>query len=163
EGLWQHATGDTSLIFNLCLQSAQQTDVLSMEYSSTGVGQSMPRAQSTPEGSSTLQSIDNNAVRDRAKAIFEGDLCNMQMSTLLQSISMSKMTGRLQVISEAKSAAVYFQEGVPVHAQSPENTGDAAMLELMIFEVGQFHFVADSTTNERTVKKRLDSLLMEGV
>ena len=41
--------------------------------------------------------------------------------------------------------------------------GDSAFLELITWQVGEFRFWPDETTLDRTINKRLDGMLMEGV
>lgn len=96
-------------------------------------------------------------------ATLEGDLQNLPIPNLFQSISMSKMTGRLAVKSTKSGAEIFFEEGAPVHAFAAEAQGDMAILETLTWEEGKFRFFKNDRTLERTVKKRLDSLLMEGI
>jgi GGDEF domain-containing protein len=98
-----------------------------------------------------------------AAAALEGDLQNLPMPNLLQSITFSKMTGRLAVKSSKGGGEYYFEEGVPVHAVAADAQGDLALLESLTWEEGKFRFLEGERTIERTVKKRLDSLLMEGI
>lgn len=96
-------------------------------------------------------------------ATLEGDLQNMPVPNLFQSVAMSKMTGRLAVKSSKSGGEIFFEEGVPVHAFAAEMQGDLAILESLTWEEGKFRFFKNERTLERTVKKRLDSLLMEGI
>src|SRR5262249_27887456 len=101
--------------------------------------------------------------RPGAKATLEGDLKNLQVPNLLQSINLAKMTGKLDVRSKSENADVYFQDGVPTHASVKDTTGDAALIELITWRNGEFRFWPDEKTHDRTVTRRLDSMLMEGV
>jgi GGDEF domain-containing protein len=85
------------------------------------------------------------------------------MPNLLQSINLAKMTGKLDVRSRVENAEVFFQEGIPVHASLKDTVGDAALVELITWTSGEFRFWADERTVERSVNKRLDAMLMEGV
>lgn len=96
-------------------------------------------------------------------AALEGDLQNLPLPNLLQSISMTKMTGRLAVKSSKGGGEFYFEEGIPVHAIAADAQGDLAVLESLTWEEGKFRFLEGERTIERTVKKRLESLLMEGI
>src|SRR5262249_48959847 len=60
-------------------------------------------------------------------------------------------------------AEVYFDDGAPVHARALDVTGEFALMELVTWEEGQFDFYPEDKTVERTISKRLDALLMEGV
>ena len=96
-------------------------------------------------------------------AALEGDLQNMPIPNLLQSIALSKMTGRLAVKSSKGGGELFFDQGNPVHAVAADAQGDLAILESLTWEEGKFRFFEREQTIERTVKKRLDSLLMEGI
>jgi GGDEF domain-containing protein len=103
-----------------------------------------------------------NTTRMRSKAILEGDLQNMQMPTVLQSIGMSKGTGRLEVESNDENATVYFDDGTPIHCVLGSLEGQAALIELVGWEEGEFHFFTEPKFETVTIKKRLDMMLMEG-
>ena len=158
EVVFQYATGDVNLIHNLVLQtSTESSDLNATSYISATTNEQAPKV------TQTLTSLEVGVIKDKAKAILEGDLANMQIPTLLQSINMSKMTGRLQIEHKTNMAAIFFADGLPVHAVSPETKGDTAIIEIITWEDGQFHFIPNELTEERTVNRRLDALLMEGV
>lgn len=158
EVVFQHSTGDVNLIHNLVLQTSPHgNDLNSSSYVSATANESAPKVTQTFTG------IELSVMKDKSKSILEGELANMQIPTLLQSINMSKMTGRLQIEHKASMAAIFFADGLPVHAVSPETKGDTAITEIITWEEGQFHFIPNELTEERTVNRRLDALLMEGV
>ena len=105
----------------------------------------------------------SQAVQDQGAAALEGDLQNLPIPNLLQSIAMTKMTGRLAVKSSKGGGEFYFEEGAPVYAVAADAQGDLAILESLTWEEGKFRFFERERTVERNVKKRLDSLLMEGI
>jgi GGDEF domain-containing protein len=94
---------------------------------------------------------------------FEGGLQHIQVSTLLQSISMSQLTGKLEVIGEESVGKAYFEKGAPVHAATGGNTGDSAISELVAWTKGSFRFIVEDTTLMRSVNNRLDATIMEGI
>lgn len=98
----------------------------------------------------------------KARPMLEGDLTNLQMPTLLQSINMGKMTGRLDLQSGGELAVIYFKEGVPVHCQLRNSEGENAIIEAIGWDEGEFKFFMESPHHRETIKKRLDHLLMEG-
>ncbi len=110
----------------------------------------LPQATVADEGSSFM-------------ATLEGDLRNLQIPNLLQSIGMGEMTGRLQVRGRADTAMVFFVKGQPVHCRMKGAEGDAALIQLIGWEEGQFCFYPEPKIETRTIKKRLDMLIMEGV
>ncbi len=172
--LWTYATGDLQLILNLVLGESSGGQLQDKAHQAGAYvsaikppeanKESQQNDYSQPHSTPTWQ-LDP-ALTDsttRARAILSGDLRNMQVPNLLQSVVLSKMTGRLGVVSEQGSSDLYFESGVPIHAQIGTTMGDLAIIELLMWEDGQFQFYPDERTSHRTVNKRLDSLLMEGV
>jgi GGDEF domain-containing protein len=92
----------------------------------------------------------------------EGDLKNIQVPGVMQSISLSKMTGRLDVKTGHESCEVYFQEGIPLHCALNNTTGDSALIELVTWQQGEFRFWPDEKSFDRTINKRLETIVMEG-
>lgn len=172
--LWDYATGDVQLVLNLALAESTGGQLQDSAQDGTYVSTIKPKdgadagrsggIYSAPSGAQAA-TVDRTQTESgkRAKAILEGDLKNMQVPNLLQSIVISQMTGRLGVQSAQGSADVYFEEGTPTHAQVGATQGDMALIELLMWSDGEFHFYPSENTSHRTVNKRLDGLLMEGV
>ncbi len=93
----------------------------------------------------------------------EGDLRKLPMPNLLQTISMSKLTGSLQIKSSAATAEVFFNDGEVVHCLSGDNQGESAFVELIGWEAGKFWFYPAPKTEIRTINRRLDLLIMQGI
>ncbi|MBX9671730.1 MAG: DUF4388 domain-containing protein [Candidatus Obscuribacterales bacterium] len=183
--LWRHPCRDISLICNFILQAGggdQLQDI--MQSSSALYGSSSEQAGSTgaynpvatTSGLSPTRMVTPGAPpaqdpaniifeppRLGAKATLEGDLNKLQVPNLLQSINLAKMTGRLDIKTKVDSCQVFFQEGIPLHCNVKENNGDSALTELITWTAGEFRFWPDEKTQDRTVNKRLDAILMEGV
>lgn len=98
----------------------------------------------------------------RSKPTLEGDLENLELSNLLQTIAMGKKTGRLDIEGSQDPAVIYFAEGAPIHCSMRGAEGDAAMVELVGWSKGEFRFYQEPRIDQHTVKRRLDQLLMEG-
>ncbi len=180
--LWKHPCRDLSLICNLLASSAggdQLQDVIpsSALYGSAGEsantgaynpvattsGLSPTRTASSVGQPESTATILFEPPKPGAKATLEGDLNKLQVPNLLQSINLAKMTGRLDIKTKADSCQVYFQEGIPLHCKLKENVGDHALCELITWLQGEFRFWPDEKTQERSINKRLDAVLMEGV
>jgi GGDEF domain-containing protein len=93
----------------------------------------------------------------------EGSLERLQVATLLQALSMSQVTGKLEIIGDESVGRLYFMDGVPVHATTDANLGDSAICELVAWRNGMFRFLIDDTTPMRSVQNRLDANVMEGI
>lgn len=154
EPLWRHGSNDTALIHSLIYQMVPDEMLAAPTQASAPV----------PDGRATLTGMSAVSVlADASKASLQGRLENMQIATLVQSIQMSKMNGRLQLHDKGEIAQIFFTEGNPVHATTPEASGDSAVVEVMAWEVGDFLFFPDETTAEKSVKRRLDGMIMEGI
>ncbi|HEY9713342.1 MAG TPA: DUF4388 domain-containing protein, partial [Chroococcales cyanobacterium] len=166
--VWNYQSRDLSLICNLIVTASgtdQLEDVIPTS-ALTGMGgqESMTSGPTkATSGSGTGSGIVFEPPRPGVKATLEGDLKNLQVPNLLQSINLAKMTGRLDVRNRSESAEVYFQEGIPLHCALKEVKGDAALIELITWSLGEFRFWPDEKSADRTINKRLDSMLMEGV
>lgn len=167
--LWQHRTVDTGLIHNLIL--AESTGDISATTNSGGLsgdfGSSITLGPSAEEpdaykGSTrTFKSAKDS--ENEQEAVLQGDIAKVQLPTVLQSIQMGQMTGRLAVRSEGRGVDVYFDEGEPVHASDGVDTGQDVILEMISLNVGKFRFIPDERTVERSINRRLDGLIMEAV
>lgn len=131
-------------------EALKASQVTTSNYDQQSISASQER-QSTTSGMSKLQ-----------RPTLEGELENLSVPNLLQSIAMGKMTGRLEVASNTDVANVHFFEGSPLHCSMRGVEGDAAIIELVGWSSGAFRFYPEPKTRVETVKKRLDWLLMEG-
>ncbi len=170
--LWTYQTGDLQLVVNLVLAESAGGQLQDHMQQGSYAAAPKPPASGAPEpGAAYAQTVGAPAAaaagqtvsQQKAKAILEGDLTNMQLPNLLQSVVMSKMTGRLGIQNSQGQADVFFEDGVPLHAQVGTSQGDQGVVELITWEEGQFHFYPGERTTHRSVGKRLDLLLMEGV
>lgn len=176
EKLWEYNTGDINLVHSLALQACPEAASpadLDLSYAAAKpltknetapVGTASSPTGAAPAKHTTSETLKlETTTRERSKAILEGELENMQVPTLLQSINMSKMTGRLNITHDASACNIYFHDGAPQHADSPENKGDAAIVEILTWEQGQFRFYPNEKCDEKTIKRRLDGMIMEGI
>lgn len=158
--LWRHASNDTALIHSLIYQMVPDE----MLAAPTPTPPATPDGRPAVNGRATLTGLSAvNSLGDTSKASLQGRLENMQIATLVQSIQMSKMNGRLQLHDKGEIAQIFFVEGNPVHATTPEANGDSAVVEVMAWEAGDFLFFPDEMTADKSVRRRLDGMIMEGI
>ncbi|MBX9687820.1 MAG: DUF4388 domain-containing protein, partial [Candidatus Obscuribacterales bacterium] len=150
EPIWRHPCRDVALIHSLIFQA---------------VPDEMISAISKPAENSSIQAAAASLAPppDSTKATLQGRLENMQMANLIQSIQMSKMSGRLYLFDQGSSSQIFFLDGQPVHATNLESSGDNAVIEIMTWEQGEFRFFPEESSPEHTVKRRVESMIMEGV
>jgi hypothetical protein len=149
EPLWRHTSRDMGLIQSLIFQCVPDDSPLAASGQNAAVVSSTRNAVLLPP--------------DSSKVTLQGRLENMQIATLVQSIQMSQMSGRLQIFDQGETAQIYFLEGNPVHAVNSEATGDPAVVEIMTWEQGEFRFFPDENSEEHTVTRRMDGMIMEGI
>jgi len=170
--IWRYASGDPVLIHSLVMAECTG-EVSAVSDNSIGGGAISKFVANTPSSYSTsllgLQATSGtrypvvSASKSSRDATMEGDLTDMSVPNLLQSITMSKMTGRLFVDTGQAASELYFQDGNLVHALAVDVVGDQALMELVTWEKGKFYFYRDEKTEQRTIQRRLDAVLMEGI
>jgi len=171
---WTYTTGDVALVLNLVLSESTENITEGMDQSLL-LGDNADRNTGLTSSYSTslmgLQSLTSTssklpvfqASRALRPASMEGTLEDMPIPNLLQSISMGKNTGKLTVTNEETGAELYFVEGELTHAQVLNLKGDLAIMELVTWDQGRFFFYRDERTEQKTVARRVDAILMESV
>ena len=94
----------------------------------------------------------------------EGDLLDLTLPSLLQALTRERSSAvlRLQRGNEdggAEQGAVYFYEGVLIHALANSAVGDDAMYELLGWSGGRFRLVRDPDLQPRTITPGLANLI----
>jgi hypothetical protein len=102
----------------------------------------------------------------------EGNLGEIDLTDLLQSIAMCKMTGCMRVTNDDAAASLFMDKGTPTHAyvvsakaitaMGAEIEGSDALLEMLLMNEGVFQFHPQQVTSERSVPKPLQMYLLEG-
>ena len=109
----------------------------------------------------TSASVEDNAPKAR-KGTLQGNLKNIQIGNLCQSINMNQMTGRLEIVAPHNKAAVFFVDGNPIHAALRGAEGTEAMIQLQAWTDGEFTFYDENVNVTRSIQRGLIGLLMEG-
>ena len=91
----------------------------------------------------------------------EGDLIDLTLPSLLQVMSRECSTAILQVQRGVDHGAMYFAEGVLVHAVAGPVTGDEAACELLGWPDGRFRLARDAEPHPRTITDRLARLVID--
>lgn len=114
---------------------------------------------------SPTASQDNDrpyAAPERPPGTLEGSLKELPVPTLLQSVASSQRTGKLEVIAEQLVGEVYFEAGRATHAATPNAYGDAAIEEMVTWDVGTYLFTPELRTDMRSVQRPLEGTIAEG-
>jgi len=91
----------------------------------------------------------------------EGDLVDLTLPSLLQVMSRECSTAILRLQRGVDQGAMYFAEGVLVHAVSGPVTGDEAACELLGWPDGRFRLARDAEPQPRTITDRLARLVID--
>jgi hypothetical protein len=104
----------------------------------------------------------NSPVGNQQQVSLEGDLEKLNLPAVLQSLTLSKTTGRLGIASVFGGADFFIVDGNLVHATTGETSGDHAVLEVLLWTSGKFKFFEQEKCTESSLTKRLETLLLEG-
>lgn len=173
--VWTYQTGDVALVLNLVLSESTEnmsygTDQQSLfgqsETRNTGLSGSYSTSLLGLQSlTSTSQKVPVFQANEKVSSVasMEGSLADWPIPTLLQSINMGKRSGKLTVISDQSMAELFFVDGELLHATALNQQGELAIMELVTWEQGKFYFYNDESTELKTIKRRLDAILMESV
>ncbi len=97
-------------------------------------------------------------------AELEGSIQEFTLSDVVQFLSGSKKTGRLQMHARdtGREGGIAFVDGSVVHAAVDDLVGEEAFFELMVWNEGQFTFEPDVPSEKNTVRQSSTNLLLEG-
>ena len=96
---------------------------------------------------------------------FAGDLNFLNMGELLQLLGTSGATGVLRITSKYASdpGVVYIEKGNPIDATNGSRSELDAIYALFGWTDGQFEFVLDSVTREKTITKSRMEIILDGL
>ncbi len=155
---WVYETPDVALIHNMLL-CAFADEVLAPEAHSS-YAYSKPVQAATEPPSRPVWIKPDDAPSENIP-ILRGTVQKLQMDVLLQSLVSSSFTGKIQAKFHALEGTIFFDEGSPVHCQLGREEGSEAMIELLTWKVGDFEVFEEEALGKRTIKKRMQALLME--
>ncbi|MBU6455075.1 MAG: DUF4388 domain-containing protein [Cyanobacteria bacterium REEB67] len=93
----------------------------------------------------------------------EGNIEQSPLNTVMTSIGMQQMTGKLEIMGDAAVGHVYFENGIPKDAQTSGSRGDDAIKELVTWRHGTFVFKPGVRTEMSSVQKSLQTSVQEGI
>ncbi len=90
-----------------------------------------------------------------------GNLEQMGMAEVIQTLGMSRKTGGLKIINQSRVGKMYFENGEIIRATLGDFKDEEAVYRILIWNEGYFEFDSKDTA-EHTMTKSHNSLLMEG-
>jgi tetratricopeptide (TPR) repeat protein len=178
--IWNHTTGNLDLVLNLLNSEVHGVREAAQESAATPASSlnvedkpNSERPTAAPYAMKLSSSVkEHRDSPELRNLVLGGNLGEVELPSILQSIRMCKMTGRLDCFQGLSQIEVFFDDGLPTHAiargalpanESTTIVGDQVLLDLLTWETGTFHFNPVWTSTERTVKRRLEGLLLEGL
>ncbi|HEY9684543.1 MAG TPA: DUF4388 domain-containing protein [Oculatellaceae cyanobacterium] len=179
--LWAYITSDVLLIYNL-ISSA----MTSVEQKSAGWSQKKQNvdykdlymlptafyssaldlmAESQKEQTGKAAPVSTSLGVDGAVAgsVLTGDLSQVDLVNVVQSISLARLTGKLDITVHSGTGEIHFEQGLPQQAKLGNTFGDEAFLQFFIHKQGSFHFEQNAPTQKRNIKQKLDELMLKSV
>ncbi|MBS1989131.1 MAG: DUF4388 domain-containing protein [Cyanobacteria bacterium SZAS LIN-3] len=147
---------------------AQQPNSAFNQSQTQGRGLGAISASSLPEGSLPADFFSDApatmaAPPSKSTNNIEGTIEQNPMNTVLTSIGMQQLTGKLEIIGDAAVGHVYFENGIPKDAQTSGSRGDDAIKELVTWRRGTFIFKSGVRTEMSSVEKSLQTSVQEGI
>jgi tetratricopeptide (TPR) repeat protein len=176
--IWRHTTGDLELLVNLIASEARgNTGAVTNTFTTERVFQQSHTL--APSGGHTVANFPQEPISKAlvtgdhqtfGQVTLAGDLSNVDLPSVFQSVNLCKMTGKLNLYHKTVQAEAYFTEGTLVHATAAHAvsatplplTPDQILLELLTWETGTFRFQPGWPATTVTIKRRLESFLLEG-
>ncbi len=112
--------------------------------------------------------VDRIALEKMAKTapsdgVVRGNLSQMNVIDLMQSLEMGRKSCRLKLANEGDTCEVFFAEGQVKHATYGSLTGDEAVFKVLRWTGGNFEIDFEGKTAQETTKLNTQGLLMEGL
>jgi hypothetical protein len=99
-----------------------------------------------------------------ARASFSGDLSEVALPDLVQTLEMGRRTGTLRVTDRAgRTATVWLREGRPVDCELGSALGEAAFHRLLRWTEGEFAVEFEPVTRPARITASTQALVMEGL
>lgn len=194
--LWSHRTTDLAVLLGMIhleisksssaalpTQPAVGASLMTTQEMPPGGFMQPPMQPAMPQAMQTLQPPmpqNGGGMADMGNAAsgtyatfgvnLSGELEDIDLFGVLQSVSICKMTGRLEIVEGMRQIEVFFEDGTPIHATKEDallvegasvQKGYDVVLESLMWRKGKFAFASKIQAKERTVSKRMDALLVE--
>lgn len=98
---------------------------------------------------------------DESESDLRGNLEQMGMAEVVQTLGMSKKTGGLKIIHQSQVGKIYFDQGEIIQGTLGPLKDEEAVYRMLTWDEGYFEFDSNDT-GPRTISKSHNSLLMEG-
>lgn len=110
----------------------------------------------------TALSTHGMDVQDLTAAEFSGDVRELAIAELLQTVQFGRKNAEIRIDHERQQSRIWCVEGDVVDARSARLEGEAAVYRLLALERGRVHADFGPVQRERSISLSTQALLMEG-
>ena len=165
--LWTRHSDDPEEIHLAIETSVDARDPASLGFTIDEKESKLTKSQISEAKRIYEQTFDTMSMKDMQQMslvpeTLTGNLEILQITNLLQSISMGGMSGRLRIKRAAAYADIFFEEGKVVHAEGSRALGQECFIQVIGWKDGEFHFEPKLKTDEKTINKPMEALILEG-
>ncbi|MGC2473702.1 MAG: response regulator [Candidatus Sulfotelmatobacter sp.] len=108
-------------------------------------------------------SLEKMAKTAPSDGVVRGNLSQMNVIDLMQSLEMGRKSCQLSLSNEGDKCEVFFAEGQVKHATYGSLVGDAAVFKVLRWTGGNFQLDFEGKTDKETTQLNTQGLLMEGL
>jgi len=108
-------------------------------------------------------SLEKMAKTAPSDGVVRGNLSQMNVIDLMQSLEMGRKSCRLSLNNEGEKCEVFFVEGQVKHATYGSLVGDEAVFKVLRWTGGNFELDFEGKTGKETTQRNTQGLLMEGL
>jgi len=108
-------------------------------------------------------SIEKLAKTAPSDGVVRGNLSQMNVIDLMQSLEMGRKSCQISLSNEGDKCEVFFVEGQVKHATYGSLVGDEAVFKVLRWTGGNFQLNFDGKTDKETTQLNTQGLLMEGL
>jgi DNA-binding response OmpR family regulator len=101
--------------------------------------------------------------KDAARTKFSGQLADMAVVDLVQTIEISRKTGTISLSTELGEATVWFREGAIIDAEMGRLQGGPAIYRLLGLSDGHFDVEFKPVNRHQVIQESTQAILMEGM
>ncbi|MCP3979661.1 MAG: response regulator [bacterium] len=168
--LFQEVRADEDLCrIPFAFMSAGQDRVLKIRALRQGVDEFLSKTDDLEELVARVENIltreairQENASRKVRRGI-HGDLENLSLPDIIQTLAMGMKTACLTVTSDGNKGQIWFDNGSAKHAQTDQNRGEEAFYEMCRWLEGQFVIEHGEKCEHNSLQQDAMFLLMEGL
>ncbi|MCA9648501.1 MAG: response regulator [Myxococcales bacterium] len=101
--------------------------------------------------------------KDAARTKFSGELADMAVVDLIQTIEISRKSGTISLSTELGDATVWFRDGAIIDAEMGRLQGEAAIYRLLGQSEGHFDVEFKPVNRHQVINESTQGILMEGM